>query len=575
MRADSRNLVSIRRCPGREFARFRLLVAPVCSSAPSPEPPPTLPPAIATPDAASGGNEVSPQQILERLQKMEQTIKDLHNQNKALEEKYQSISKELEETKKKSAGGRGDLKAGEAKSYLDPLPPGTPESDAEARERTPEGGGGGTRAGDQQGVGNRKLGKIQLDTFYNYGREGFEFGTEDDELTLKFRALVQADAKFFLPSVQSPVTDGFYLNRARLYFDGHLTKPIDYQISFQESYDSFNVLNVFLNFNYDKRLQFRIGRFKTPYTYEYYKMVVWNLYAPERSLYNVNFALNRQVGAMAWGELFDNRVEYAIGAFDGARNSYQAYKNTPDAIGFVNFKPFEQAAPPSRWSFLRDFNFGGSADWGNENNPLTPAVLRTSTNASSAGITSTSTVNSANVPFLAFNNNVTEKGARALWELHMAYYYKGLTLLGAWDAGYESWAVNGSPHQPVRVPVNGYFVQAAYLITGETRTASGLIDPLRRFDLRPGRFGLGAWEPTARFSSLALGNQVFTGGLADPNLWTNQAYMIDVGVNWYLNKFVKVYFDWEHSIFGQPVYYNTGGFTKTSDLFWLRFQSFF
>ena len=28
--------------------------------------------------------------------------------------------------------------------------------------------------------------------------------------------------------------------------------------------------------------------------------------------------------------------------------------------------------------------------------------------------------------------------------------------------------------------------------------------------------------------------------------------MIDVGLNWYLNKFVKVYFDWEHAIFALP-----------------------
>ena len=116
------------------------------------------------------------------------------------------------------------------------------------------------------------------------------------------------------------------------------------------------------------------------------------------------------------------------------------------------------------------------------------------------------------------------------------------------------------------MPVNGYSVQAAYIITGETRTGVGVIDPLRRFDLRPGRFGLGAWEPTARFSDVSLGRQVFTGGLADPNLWTNQAYLIDAGVNWYFNKFVKVYFDWEYAIFGHPVYYGPGHFSKTNRL---------
>jgi hypothetical protein len=27
-------------------------------------------------------------------------------------------------------------------------------------------------------------------------------------------------------------------------------------------------------------------------------------------------------------------------------------------------------------------------------------------------------------------------------------------------------------------------------------------------------------------------------------LWTNHAQMVDVGFNWYLNKYVTVYFDW-------------------------------
>jgi phosphate-selective porin OprO/OprP len=493
----------------------------------------------------------------------------LEDEVRQLKEMVRQLSTRVEELSAQTAQRNG-LKPGESRSYSDPTPPGAP---AENRNRTGEGGGGATRAGNQQGIGNRRLGEIKLDTFYNYNLQGFEFATEDEELTLKFRALAQADGKFFENSGQVPVSSGFTVPRSRLYFDGHLTRPIEYQISFQQSYDTFNILNLFLNFNYDKRLQFRMGRLKTPYTYEFYKINIWDLYTPERSLFNNNFGLNRQVGAMGWGMLFENRLEYAVGAFGGQRNSYVPYKNTPDVVAFLNFKPFEQAAPPAFWSFVRDFNIGGSVDWGNENNPLLPSTMRTSTTANSAGLASTSGVNDANVPFLNFNNNVTEKGARALWELHMAYFYKGLTLLGAWDAGFDSFAVTNQ--RPIAVPVNGYFVQAAYLITGETRTATGLIDPLRRFDLRRGRFGLGAFEPTARFSELSIGKQIFNGGFADPNLWTNQVYQVDAGVVWYLNRFVKVYFDWEYSMFGQPVYYSPGHFARNSSLFWMRLQAFF
>jgi len=533
---------------------------------------PALPPALPEQEP----DELSPAKLLERLRKMEQTVKELHDQNKDLELKYRHISQELEATRGKSSEKQRD-ETGQTTTYGDLrtlVDPGDPDAD-DSRAMDSEliqGEGGFTREFAEQGVGNRNLGMLPLNATYNYGRGGIQFETKDNELLLKLRYMVQLDARFFSPSVENPVTDGFYLPRARLYFDGHLTKPIEYQVSFQQAYDNFNLLNAFLNFNFDKRLQLRFGRFKTPYTYEFYKINVWDLYAPERSLYNVNFALNRQLGGTVSGELFDDRVEYAVGAFNGQRNSYQPFKNTPDAIGLLNFVPFERVGKESWLSVFRNLNVGGSGAYGNENNPLVPAVLRTSANASSATIDSTSAYNSANVPFLAFNDNVRERGARSLWELHLAYFYKGLTLLGAWDSGFESWALGSSGPRPVRVPVNGYFVQAAYLLTGETRTETGLIDPIHPFDLRPGRFGLGAFELTARFSELTVGKQIFTGGLADPNLWTNHVDMVDVGLNWYLNRFVKIYFDWEYAIFGQPVYYSPEHFSKTNGTFWLRFQ---
>lgn len=267
---------------------------------PSPRPPsPSLPSPL--PAATSNDDETSPAKLLERLENMEKTVQELRDQNKELKDKYEQMSKEFRDSRKKD----GEGSRGGSKSYLDPLPPGIDPA-LQERVRTAESGGGAYRAGTAQVVGNRELGNIPLKMSYNYGRGGFGLATEDDEITLKIRMLSQVDAKFFRPAAQRPVTDGLYLNRARLYFDGYLTKPIEYQFSFQQSYDSFSVLNYFLNFNYDKRLQFRIGRFKTPYTYEFYKINVWNLYAPERSIYNVNFALNRQLGAMFWGDLFAN-----------------------------------------------------------------------------------------------------------------------------------------------------------------------------------------------------------------------------------------------------------------------------
>ena len=290
--------------------------------------------------------------------------------------------------------------------------------------------------------------------------------------------------------------------------------------------------------------------------------------------YANNFEGNRRFGAMGWGTLFEQRLEYAVGTFNTQRNSFQPFNNRQDVMAFLNAKPFYNR---EEGFLLRDLQFGGSVDAGHEDQPIVPAVLRTNSAPSAAGVNSTSASNSATLPFLAFNPDVRERGTRALWELHTAYYNGGLTLMGAWQGGYESYA-KGANGSSTRVPINGWFAQAGYILTGETLRDRTLIDPIHPFDLRRGKFGLGAFEVTARYSLLDLDSKVFTAGLADPNQWTNRAEMTDVGFNWYMNKFVKIYFDWEHAMFAQPVVFRPGpgpNLQKTSDLFWLRMQVYF
>ena len=153
----------------------------------------------------------------------------------------------------------------------------------------------------------------------------------------------------------------------------------------------------------------------------------------------------------------------------------------------------------------------------------------------------------------------------------MAYYHRQLSLLAECDGGFQEYAHNNGPSR-TRLPIRSYYVAAGYFLTGETVTSRNEIKPLRNFDLRPGQRGPGAWELGTRYDWLGLGPQVFTAGLADPNLWTNRVATVDVGLNWYWNPYLKVAIFWEHAEFGQPVLYAPGARQKTSDLFLIRFQ---
>ncbi len=68
---------------------------------------------------------------------------------------------------------------------------------------------------------------------------------------------------------------------------------------------------------------------------------------------------------------------------------------------------------------------------------------------------------------------------------------------------------------------------------------------------------------------------VFTNGLADANLWTNRFSLTDVGLNWHLIQYLKVYLDWQHGDFGSPVQFAPGRRQETSDMFLLRAQLVF
>jgi phosphate-selective porin OprO/OprP len=300
-------------------------------------------------------------------------------------------------------------------------------------------------------------------------------------------------------------------------------------------------------------------------------MHIWDLMDPERSLFANNYEANRRFGLMGHGVLFGESLEYALGTFNTQRNSLRPFNDRQDFEAFLNLKPFYDR---EEGFLLRNLQFGGSVDLGNENQPVVPATLRTNRSPGGDAFDSSAAGNAATLPFLAFAPSVRERGTRALWEAHLAYYYGGLSLVTALEGDHESYS-SGPTAAPARIPLHGWFVQAGYLLTGETVRDRTNIQPLHPFDLRAGRFGLGAWELTTRFSQLDLDSRVFTAGLADPHLWTNHAKLVDVGANWYLNQFVKVYFDWEHAIFGSPVFSNTGSFQKSNDLFWIRTQVYF
>ena len=241
-------------------------------------------------------------------------------------------------------------------------------------------------------------------------------------------------------SDQLPANSGFYLPRQRFFFDGKIAESIEYEVAINRGVNNINLLNAYLNFHFDDRLQVRFGRFFTPFSYDQYAVSNYWLLTPERSLFVTNLSPNRQIGLMIWGYLLDERVDYAVGTFNGSRNSFESLNNSVDVVSYINARPFQQS---ESLPFLQFLNLGSSVAFGRQDQSPVPATFRVGAGSPDANIPSIATV-----PFLIFNPGVVERGDRLLGSVHGAYFYNGLSVIGEWQYGYG--AMRGPAMRPPR-----------------------------------------------------------------------------------------------------------------------------
>ncbi len=395
---------------------------------------------------------------------------------------------------------------------------------------------------------------------------GLRVTSPDDRFRVEFHNLSQFDGRLFSATGNGPnaLHDNFDIPRQRLYFSGQVDKSFEFYSVLNRGYGSFDVLDAYVNFKFDKAFNIRAGRTKTPYTYEYYKIAEGDLVAPERSVFVGNLSANRQDGVMSYGQLLDERVEYATGLFNGPHRSFQDYNNYKNPFFFLNTKPFLRGNN----DLLRHLNVGGWVNFGQEDDPLEPAVLQTANDETNA-----SAINNLSPTFLRFNPNAREFGRTAFWSGDVTWFYRNLTMLSNYTGGYITYAQPGRPL--TEVPYRGGSVALTYFLTGEEITTRKDVEPRLPFKLRNPLANPGAIEPYARLSYLQAGTEVFTSGLADPAENSNAATVLDLGVNWYLNRYVRIFLDWQHAEFGSPVSLGPGKFVRSTNLFWLRTQMYY
>ncbi len=394
---------------------------------------------------------------------------------------------------------------------------------------------------------------------------GVTIATHDEEFELRIRVMEQTDFKLFLPTNQEPARPGAYIPRFRTYFEGHISHSYEYELSLQRSVEgTFDLLDASINFSPHDAFQIKVGRFIVPYSYDWFDHLEQYFMAPERGLYPLNFGLSREAGAMLWGDIDEGRLKYAFGVFSGQLTGLADSNTTRDMVGYLNARPFHGAP---LWEY---FNVGLSGAFGDQAFPGEALPLRSSIQSSE----NDEAANAASSVFLEFDEEVEVLGQRNQGALHAAWYLGGMSLESEVEVGKFGYSKAGTA---TNVHVFGYHVAASYFLTGEQVTGRSIVVPHRPFAPRSGAYGPGAIEPFVRYSYLTLGDEVFTDGLADEAESTRSLSMVDTGVNWYPNRYIKLYLNWQASLYDSPVLIEreTGQRVRQSHTLWARLQVFF
>ncbi|MEO8426201.1 MAG: porin [Verrucomicrobiota bacterium] len=371
------------------------------------------------------------------------------------------------------------------------------------------------------------------------GSDGFLMRSADTNFVLRLRGLVQLDSRtFFDDNTYSEGNDSFVLRRARPIIEGTVFKDFDFQLAPDFGGSSVQIFDAWINYRYRPELQLRAGKFKGPVGFENLQSDA-TLPFNERSLVSALVPV-RNVGVQLWGDVAGGVMSYAAGVFNGAGDSRNPsttdFADHKEVAGKIALQPFKQ----SSFSGLRGLGFGVGGSYSQVSSNA--QALPNTTGGAVPGYTT-----SALQQFFAYNPRIGPVvGDGAHWRISpYIYYLRGpFGLLGEHAISHQG-VLNSATLLKAELEHTAWQVSAQWVLTGEPASFSGIV-PLHPFNLTSG--GWGAWQLVARYGQLDIDAAAFH-GFSNPAVSASSATSWSVGINWWLNKNVRVLMSYAHTGF--------------------------
>ena len=352
---------------------------------------------------------------------------------------------------------------------------------------------------------------------------GFKIRSNDGNFVLKIGADLQVDNRSFEGAGSSSLPDTILLRRVRPTFSGTIYKYVDFFFRPDFGQGQTVIYDAYLELKYFSEANLRVGKFKPPEGLERLQSDDDTSFV-ERGLPTL-LVPSRDIGYQLSGSLVKRRVYYAAGVFNGVPDNGladTAASNHRSYSGRLFLTPFQRGGENP----LSGLGFGIGGGGGDVDKIALPSYKTFGQNT-----------------FVTFASGVVSAGHRTTLAPHAYYYFGPFGLLSEYtltEEGFQKGALRRD------IAFRAWQVAASYILTGE---AKGFTSPTPRKPFDPRNGGWGAWEVAARVGDFSAERGLYDYGFADPTKSPRRAREWVGGVNWYLNRLLRISADYGNTDF--------------------------
>ncbi len=389
-------------------------------------------------------------------------------------------------------------------------------------------------------------------------KDGFYLKSGDGAFSLRLGAVVQADSRWYSdhsPPSGPPSTsasDTFLLRKARPIFEALFAEKFALKIM-PDFGNGQTLQEAYVEARFAPAFNVRAGKFKSPVGLERLQLDSENEFI-ERAL-PTNLAPNRDVGLQFAGSVLSNTMSYQLGIFNGIYDNGLSdgdTNNGKDGVGRIFLEPFRNVA-----SAFKGLGFGISYSTGSHLGSPTASDLP-----------QFKTMGQQN--FFTYANGAYADGTQDRVSPQFYYYIGPVGLLGEYISSRQKISRGTNLRQDI--DNRAWQIAGYWVITGENASYRGVHVPNRPYAPSDGRWG--AFEMVTRYSVQTNDDDAFVGSsatwLANPAQSAREAREVGVGLNWYLNRNIKVQINYEETHFDGGA---TFGDRATEKVILTRFQA--